>query len=122
MLYIGNAFSLGMVPMELLERVRIQVAPDWVNPETMRKLVDEGAVSIIGHESTAKMLGLPFNRQTTRLAEGDILFVCQYRGPRLEERATTVPEGSTFEWVQVEILSGRSTERFASWLSENMRV
>jgi hypothetical protein len=94
MIYVSNAFSLGMVPRELLPTVRI--APcDEPNTKNM--------VSDVGHPDTAAVLGVAFNRATLRLAKGDILFVAQYIGPRLPEGATTLPEGARFEWVEVRV-------------------
>jgi hypothetical protein len=94
MVYISNAFSLNMIPAELLSRVRMWpcAAPDTT-----------GAVSVVGHADTAAVLGVTYNRVTLRLAEGDVLFVAQYIGPRLPEGATALPDGARFEWVEVRL-------------------
>lgn len=92
--YISNAFSLGMVPRELLSSVR-------VTPCEPPYLV--GAISIVGHADTAKVLNVPFNRASVTLGVGDVLYVAQLRGGRLPEGTTTLPEGFGFDWVRVEV-------------------
>jgi hypothetical protein len=94
MIYVSNAFSLGMVPRELLPTVRI--APcDEPNTKNM--------VSVVGHPDTAAVLGVAFNRATLRLNAGDVLYVAQYVGPRLPEGTVTLPEGARFDWVEVRV-------------------
>jgi hypothetical protein len=94
MIYIGNAFSLGMVPGYLLEQVRLSPCDA---PST------EGAVSCVGHADTAAVLGVGFNRISVSLRPGDILYVAQLRGGRLPEGSTTLPQGFAFDWIRVEI-------------------
>lgn len=61
-------------------------------------------VSAVGHADTAglfsSLLGVevPPNRISLRLADGDVLLVGQYNGPRLSEGCTTLPEGATIRW------------------------
>jgi hypothetical protein len=92
--YIGNAFSLGMVPRHLLGAVRLAPCdrPDVV-----------GLVSCVGHADTAAVLGVPMARISVTLQPGDVLYVAQLRGGRLPEGATTLPEGFGFDWVRVEV-------------------
>jgi len=94
MIYVGNAFSLGMVPRDLLGQVRLSPceAPDV-----------SGLTSVVGHADTAAVLGVPFNRASVTLARGDTLYVAQLRGGRLPEGCTTLPEGFGFDWVRVEV-------------------
>lgn len=94
MIYVSNAFSLNMIPRELLERVRMSPCEE---PDTRHM------VSVVGHPDTAAVLGVAFNRATLRLSAADILYVAQYIGPRLPEGATTLPEGARFEWVEVRL-------------------
>jgi hypothetical protein len=94
MIYVSNAFSLGMVPRDLLMTVRIAPCNE---PDTRHM------VSVVGHPDTAAVLGVAFNRVTLRLNAGDVLYVAQYVGPRLPEGATTLPEGARFEWVEVRV-------------------
>ena len=92
--YIGNAFSLGMVPRELLGQVRLSPceAPDV-----------SGLVSCVGHADTAAVLGVEMRRVSVTLKPGDVLYVAQLTGGRLPEGTTTLPEGFRFEWVKVEM-------------------
>lgn len=92
--YIGNAFSLGMVPRHLLAFVRISACgrPDVAD-----------LVSCVGHADTAAVLGVPMARVSVTMQPGDVLYVAQLRGGRLPEGTTTLPEGFGFDWVRVEI-------------------
>lgn len=93
MQYVSNAFSLGMVPRELLASVRI----------TPCEAAPADCVSVVGHADTAAVLGVPFNRASVTLQAGDVLYVAQLRGGRLPEGTTTLPEGFGFDWVRVEV-------------------
>lgn len=94
MIYVANAFSLGMVPRELLGKVRLSPCdcPDV-----------SGLVSCVGHADTAAMLGVEMRRVSVTLQPGDVLYVAQLAGGRLPEGCTTLPEGFRFEWIKVEI-------------------
>ena len=92
--YIGNAFSLGMVPRHLLAFVRLSACE---RPDTA------DLVSCVGHADTAAVLGVQMARISVTLQPGDVLFVAQLRGGRLPEGCTTLPEGFGFDWVRVEI-------------------
>ena len=95
MKYVGNAFSLGMVPRELLEWVRL-------TPCDPPSLV--GLESCVGHADTAAVLGVPMRRVSVVLGVGDVLYVAQLRGGRLPEGTTTLPAGCGFDWVRVEVI------------------
>ena len=105
---IANAFSLNMLSLEV-GITDLQVCP--TSPECIRQEIEEagGFTSIVGHADTAaifsSLLGLdvPCNRATFLLEEDVILFVGQYKGPRLPEGATTLPEGAKVEWAMVTI-------------------
>ena len=98
---IANAFSLNMLDLGV-GATDLQVCR--VPPEYIRGEIEEagGFASIVGHADTAavfsSLLGLdiPCNRATFQLEEDHILFVCQYKGPRL-------PEGAKVEWAMVTI-------------------
>lgn len=94
MKYVSNAFSLGMVPRELLAAVRM-------TPCDPPYLV--GLESCVGHADTAAALGVPMRRVSVTLQAGDVLYVAQLRGGRLPEGTTTMPEGFGFDWVRVEV-------------------
>ena len=92
--YIANAFSLGMVPRELLPRVRLSACdrPDVAS-----------LTSCVGHADTAAVLGVALARISVTLQPGDVLFVAQLQGGRLPEGSTTLPEGFGFDWIRVEV-------------------
>jgi hypothetical protein len=60
--------------------------------------------SAVGHADTAAVLSsvlgtpVPMNRTTLQMQRGVGLLVGQYKGPRLEEGTTKLPEGATIEW------------------------
>ena len=105
---IANAFSINMLSLEV-GVTDLQVCP--ASPDVIRQEVEEagGFSSIVGHADTAavfsSLLGLevPCNRATFQLEEDHILFVGQYKGPRLPEGATSLPEGARVEWAMVTI-------------------
>ena len=97
--YLGNAFSLNMVSIEKFTLIRARkVTPSDVPVD---------AISAIGHADTARVVSgilgreIPANRVNVALEEGDVLYVAQYKGPRLEEGATKLPEGATLEFLEV---------------------
>lgn len=96
MIYVGNAFSLGMVPSDLLRNVRME-------PCARPVLGGLEWTSCVGHADTATVLGVPFARSSVTLAAGDSLFVAQLQGGRLPEGARTLPDGASFAWVRVYI-------------------
>ena len=105
---VANAFSLNMLSLEV-GVTDLQICP--ASPDVIRQEIEEagGFASVVGHADTAavfsSLLGLdvPCNRATFTLEEGTTLFVGQYKGPRLPEGATTLPEGAKVEWAMVVI-------------------
>ena len=105
---IANAFSLNMLSLEV-GITDLQVCP--ASPDVIRQEIEEegGFTSVVGHADTAavfsSLLGLdvPCNRATFTLEEDVVLFVGQYKGPRLPEGATSLPEGAKVEWAMVTI-------------------
>ena len=103
---IANAFSLNMLDLEV-GVTDLQICP--ASPDVIRQEIEEegGFTSVVGHADTAavfsSLLGLdvPCNRATFTLEEDTTLFVGQYKGPRLPEGATTLPEGAKVEWAMV---------------------
>lgn len=102
-MFILNAFSLNMVT-----EFPCQVSAEPLTVEQARELA-EGAQSAVGHADTAKVfssvLGLPVPeaRVTVALKSGDVALVGQYRGPRLPEGATQLPEGATIVWLKLTV-------------------
>ena len=95
-MFISNAFSLGMVHENDLPGIRVSKAFG----EEIAEALYAGK-SFVGHEATAKELGVAFNRETLKLRPGDELYVAQYQGERLPEGATEFPKGSKFKWIRV---------------------
>ncbi len=104
MKYLSNALSLNMIPVEKFTLIRVSK----VNPSD----IPTDAISAIGHVDTARVVAgilgreiLP-NRINVTLNEDDVLYVAQYKGPRLEEGATKLPEGATLEFLEVTLKPG----------------
>ena len=105
---IANAFSLNMLTLGV-GATDLQVCR--VPPEYIRGEIEEAGdfTSIVGHADTSAVfssqlgLDIPCNRATFKLEEDHILFVGQYKGPRLPEGATSLPEGAKVEWAMVTI-------------------
>lgn len=104
MRYLGNGFSLSMLPKGANPGIS-EVTPDYIGVILRRYDVR----SIVGHENTAAILSdifefyIPFNRETISLEEGDVFYVAQYSGPRLPEGATALPEGASFRYFEIRI-------------------
>lgn len=105
-LVICNAFSLNMLA-DLSTVNDIIVQP--VDPQDLLKEHSD-YISAVGHADTANVFStvlghsVPMNRTTVVLDQNTILLVGQYKGPRLEEGVTILPEGATIQWVAVELL------------------
>ncbi len=112
MIFVGNAFSLQMLPCVQGQQFFIQA--EVVLPGHVRWCLDNSPwASVIGHADLARLasqtigLELPVNRISVSLQGGDTLFVAQYTGPRLPEGATSLPEGASIVWWRVDVLCGR---------------
>lgn len=97
--YIGNAFSLNMMSIDDFSLLRIK--------QVSASDIPTNVESVIGHPDTAVIVGnllgfeTPFNRVSLQLQPDDVLYVAQYKGPRLPEGATTLPEGSKIDFYEV---------------------
>lgn len=95
--YIGNAFSTKM--LDAPQTVKFEeVTADEFNE------IKNIAVSAIGHQDTANVLGVQMNRVSLKLQKNDILYVIELQGGRLPEGVTTLPKGFTFKYIKCEIL------------------
>lgn len=99
---ILNAFSLQMlatVPSS------VTVAP--MSIEDVKAI--ETLESAVGHADTAavlsNMLGreIAFNRANVQLGAGDVAVVAQYKGPRLAEGTTVLPEGAQIVFLKLTV-------------------
>jgi hypothetical protein len=108
MMYLTNAFSINM--LEGNAKVTFTKIEDtaYVAKILAMSMDNNNLTGAIGHASTAEVvnaaLGLDIvhSRCNVVFKETDSwldsLMVAQYRGPRLEEGTTTLPEGATIEW------------------------
>lgn len=96
---VTNAFSINMLTENTnLEFVKLSIGEaQWI--------VKNGKfTSAVGHADTAAVLSsvlgteISMNRTTLQMERGVGLLVGQYKGPRLPEGATALPEGATIEW------------------------
>jgi hypothetical protein len=53
----------------------------------------------------ADVLGIdvPAVRSTVSLKKGDTAIIGQYRGPRLPEGSSKLPEGATIQWLRLTV-------------------
>lgn len=99
-----NAFSLNML-------ASLPAQPHFceITREEAKAVLANGFTSAVGHADTAVVfsaeLGIPVeaNRATVSLKPGDEAVIGQYRGPRLPEGATALPEGASIQWVRVTV-------------------
>ncbi len=94
--FISNAFSLQMLNSDAMISVEEISEEDFNNVKSTAK-------SVVGHEDTANVLGVEFNRENITLNKGDVLYVAQIIGGRLPEGATTLPDGFKFKFLKVAI-------------------
>lgn len=101
---IANAFSLNMLAdADFTVKVRTMTLDE------VKHTLSEGCESCVGHAETAAVisnlvgLSVPTNRATVRLERGDEMIVAQYIGPRLQEGATTLPQGATIKFFHLVI-------------------
>lgn len=96
--YLLNAFSLQMVDVPCIAIFKeVDALPN-------------GLTSAIGHQDTANVLGVPMNRVNVRLSEGDIAYIAQLQGGRLPEGSTTLPDGFSFKFIKVTVVSSKTIE------------
>lgn len=96
MKYVSNAFSLGMLKEDCNLTVT-EISEDAFNG------IKENCISCVGHEDTATVLGVEFNRESIILNKGDVLYVAQIVGGRLPEGATKLPDGFSFKFLKVRV-------------------
>ena len=106
--YVGTAFTFNMV--EDLTNINVEANPiSWEEMDAclfaMKKQHSEfvEVINGMGHESTSQMLGEHSYRRSLSLKKGDILYIPQYRGPRLPEGETKLPKGALLVPIRVEI-------------------
>ena len=101
-----NAFSPNMLSIEDSMLVRFTKMSEVTAIELFHR---EPIESAVGHKATAKILTqklgqeVRFNRATVRLGPGSKAVLAQYKGPRLDEGITELPDGARIEFLLAEI-------------------
>ena len=104
MFYIGNAFSLNMVDVEgscSWRRSSLHELEYFVQLHDVRNCIGHAVTDAIFRRE-AHMQGTWIDkgeRASVQLSKDDLLFVVQYKGPRLEEGTTKLPEGASLEYL-----------------------
>ena len=96
MKFVSNAFSLAML------NGNCNLSVEEISEEVFDNVKDD-CISCVGHEDTANILGVVFNRTSITLEKGDVLFVAQLQGGRLPEGATKLPDGFKFKFLKVRV-------------------
>ncbi len=101
-----NAFSFNMIA-----EFPVTVEARQLSVDEIRQVLDSESIeSCVGHADTAAVFGsvlgreVAANRATVSLEKGETVVIGQYRGPRLEEGTTSLPDGATIEWLLVAVL------------------
>lgn len=91
--YIGNAFSLQMLETDCL------VSFEQIDEKEFNSFKEE-AISCVGHEDTANLLAVEFNRCNISLEKGDVLVVAQVTGGRLPVGCVELPSNMSFRFIR----------------------
>lgn len=112
---LTNAFSINMLSQTT------SVSFTHCHPSVVNGILDDaegGFVSAVGHADTAalfsKELGVsvPVNRITVEFDSDTTLVVGQYKGPRLPEGCSELPDGATIEWWLVNAIDWEEVRDF----------
>ncbi len=104
-----NAFSLNMLDFDgniSWRKIPRDIIKDMIHGDSS---IVPYLKSCIGHADTAAVISndlefeLPMNRETVSLQPGQRVIVAQYKGPRLPEGATSLPEGATIDYLWVTV-------------------
>ena len=103
--YLVNAFSINMLGTLEFAKAEFQKIS---KEEAKEVLTANEFTPAIGHEDLANVvksdLGIDdniYNKTTVTVNPWDLLVVAQYRGPRLPNGTTELPEGATIEYWTV---------------------
>ena len=122
---LTNAFSLNMMNIGLVADIRIVPLTDWQAAQICYIANIKGLFqNAIGHYDTdvvvrdllanaldSRATNLPFgNRVSVEMTETTTIIVAQYKGPRIMEGATSLPNGAKIEFFQVQILPRNSVK------------
>lgn len=101
--YVNNAFSLKM----LQNFGSCMVECTEVDEAEFRSALKSADEVVVGHPDTAKYFGVPCNRKTVHLEQGDVLFVCEAnsadggRLPSGTEFLSQMGDGVYFRFLKV---------------------
>lgn len=95
--YIANVFSLQM-----LEDINCTLSIEEMDSDVFND-IKPYLKSAIGHQDTAKVLGVEMNRVNVTLNSGDILIVAQLSGGRLSEGVMALTDGCLFKYLWIEV-------------------
>lgn len=99
MIYVGNVFTFGFLANKTVDIKSRQIT--W---EEFDQALQGEFVNYMGHQDVAHMVGLEQNRISISVKSGDVVYLAQYDGPRLEEGATVLPLGATLVPLKIEVL------------------
>lgn len=89
--YIGNTFTCNF-----LSQLDCSVEFKTISWAEFDSILESGNfINFMGHTDIAHMVGLEQNRISVSAQPGDIVIFTQYRGPRLPEGTTVLPDGAT---------------------------
>ena len=103
-MYLLNSFSGSMLPDCYHSRGEFETL---TLDEAKSYLASYGLDSCIGHDDTASLFSsllgrkVPCVRKSITLYTGDTAILGQYKGPRLPEGTTRLPEGATIIWYKI---------------------
>lgn len=112
-LIVSNAFSLNMLPESFNGHVTISTVDDIKSVVDIVKTFSRtgDCINAIGHKSIDDIVRGELLKDGCALQEGSrvtveldfktLLLVAQYKGERLPEGATELPEGATIVWMLV---------------------
>lgn len=113
MITLCNAFSLNMLDCDFCDINIQKVSVDYVN-NFINFIKNDYVQNAIGHKETDVLVRNMLNnenipvgeRMNVTLEELNYLVVAQYKGPRLPEGATQLPEGARIEFFVIEMIRG----------------
>ena len=98
---LSNAFSVNMVD-ESVRSDKFWLSYTPITEQEFNKIKGQYK-SYVGHYDIAGLLGVECNRRTISISLGDEALLAQYIGKRLEEGATTLPEGAIIRYYKITI-------------------
>jgi hypothetical protein len=93
----------------MLSQAKALVNVEQISLEEAKTVLANGFVSAIGHQDTANILSnmlgvvVEVNRVNVVLNDDTTLIVAQYKGPRLPEGSTELPEDARIKFYRVRL-------------------